>query len=572
MGLLEYAWMVSFQKDYMKTRIRLDPTLHRPTLAWNGTRFNINLPMPNVTEEGNTLFLGYQFLASFAEKVKVGRLFRACISHLTAHTFVSINNDNRNTTAKGSNVEAFAKSLVDDIYVSAYIGKHAPDRFPDLAFANSLAFAKIKPIERIFNPATQMMTALLSKVNIGIVKGTLQQEEQNTIDLLAAKLFLLKQMMLSSFSGEAIKLEDFSNEVTNNIAETLEANGPVLEVPSLPHTEEIGPCSVFYQMELPSELEMQDLFRRCLTALGGTISSEGSTESCWTKESDMEASQAFDTQLQQRDREKRMLEKLQEYAAETKFKSIGFPEEDYTQYLNARTLISGGSRRLLDSLRVAQDALDEDPGKEFGQLDLSAIIQMLASRKPATDVFMRDEYLSRSFAWGILFDVSASMRVRGELGRALAICIAEATKELLMDPGSWTFFAFSDRFYVLKDTSEAYSHRVRARIGGLKFDGLTYMPDAIQVAGKILAKRYDEQRFLVVISDGRPFGYSNIHSAMSDVTSQLEKKGVIVIGVGVETDRMKNFFKINSTIHDQKDLIRNFAKIYVGASTAALES
>jgi hypothetical protein len=76
----------------------------------------------------------------------------------------------------------------------------------------------------------------------------------------------------------------------------------------------------------------------------------------------------------------------------------------------------------------------------------------------------------------------------------------------------------------------------------------------------------------VVISDGRPFGYPNIHSAMSDVTSQLEKKGVIVIGVGVETDRMKNFFKINSTIHDQKDLIRNFAKIYVGASTAALES
>jgi hypothetical protein len=175
------------------------------------------------------------------------------------------------------------------------------------------------------------------------------------------------------------------------------------------------------------------------------------------KEVDVEAAQAFDTWTQQRDRENRILLKLKEYIEQTKFKSIGFPEEDYTQYLRARRLVSGGSRRLLDSLRVAQDALDEDPGKEMGQLDLTAVIQVLASRKPATDVFMQDEFLSRSFAWGILFDVSASVKVNGELGRALAICVAEAAKELLMDSASWGFYAFSDRFYVLKDPSEAYS-------------------------------------------------------------------------------------------------------------------
>lgn len=88
MGLLDYAWMVSFQKDYMRARIRLDPTLHQPSLAWNGTRFSINLPTPQVSEEGNVLFLGYQFPANFDEKVKVGRLFRASISHLTAHTLM----------------------------------------------------------------------------------------------------------------------------------------------------------------------------------------------------------------------------------------------------------------------------------------------------------------------------------------------------------------------------------------------------------------------------------------------------------------------------------------------------
>lgn len=208
----------------------------------------------------------------------------------------------------------------------------------------------------------------------------------------------------------------------------------------------------------------------------------------------------------------------------------------------------------------------------MGQLDLSAVIQVIASRKPATDVFMKDEYLSKSFAWSILLDVSGSMKIKSEFARAVAICIAEATKELLMDSGSWTYFAFSDRFYVLKDASEAYSQRVRARIGGLNFGGLTYMPEAIQLAGSVLSKRFDEQRFLIVISDGWPYGYENIDAKLSRVISTLQKKGVIVIGVGVETDKVKDFFKLSSVILDAKDLIRDFAKIYVNASASQLEA
>ena len=248
-------------------------------------------------------------------------------------------------------------------------------------------------------------------------------------------------------------------------------------------------------------------------------------------------------------------------------------DEDFARYLKARQLISGGSRRLIDSLRIAADALDEDPGKEIGQLDLSAVIQVVASRKPATDVFMQDEYLSKSFAWAILFDASASMGIRGEFGRELAICLGETAKELMMDNQSWSFFAFSDRFYVLKDSSEGYSRKTKSRIGGLKFEGLTYIPDAIKVAGSILAKRFEEQRFLVVISDGYPYGYPGIEKALKEVILSLQKKGVIVIGIGLETDKTKDFFKLSaSPIYDQKDVIKKFGKIYMMASAAALET
>jgi nitric oxide reductase activation protein len=258
--------------------------------------------------------------------------------------------------------------------------------------------------------------------------------------------------------------------------------------------------------------------------------------------------------------------------AGTNFNSVDFPEEDYTQYLRIRTLLAGGSRRLLDSLRVAQDALDEDPGKEMGQLDLTAVIQAILSKKPATDVFVKDEYLSKSFAWSIIFDASASMRVKADFARALAIVVAEATKELLMDPGSWTLFAFSDRFYVLKDSSEAYTQKVRARIGGLRFQGLTYMPDAIRVAGQILAKRYDEQRFLIVISDGWPYGYSNMSEALKESIDTVQKKGIIVLGIGVETEKMGELFKLSSPVYSQKDLIKRFSKIYTDSSAIALET
>ena len=576
MGFLEYARNLSFQKDEMKTKIRVDPKLQQPILEYNedNTESTVNLPLPSMPKEGIISFLGYEFPEDSTGKTIIGRLFRACVFHLTAHTAIPFYGEKvKQKTSKRELVEVFSEAIARDVYVNSYISTHAPEKIVDLAYASSLALARMKPVERIFNPATRIMAALLTKINTGNVKGALRKEEENTFNQLTTKLSLLKEKIATaSMTEEKSKIDEVFSETINDVTQILESHGPILEAPSLPHTERIGPCSVFSQSEVPSELEIEGSLRRSLETLGGTSSPESTVETFWRREVDVEAAQAFDTWLQQKAREERILTKLREYIESTKFKSVDFPEEDYTQYMRARRLVSGGSRRLLDSLRVAQDALDEDPGKEMGQLDLTAVIQVIASRKPATDVFMQDEFLSRSFAWGILFDASASMKINGDFGRALAICVAEAAKELLMDSGSWSLFAFGDRFHVLKDSSEAYSQKIRARIGGLKFEGLSYLPDAIQVAGQILAKRFEEQRFLIVISDGCPYGYPDIDTALSEAISSLEKKGVIIVGIGVATDRMKNFFRLNTPIYDQKDLIKKFSKIYLASSAITLES
>jgi Mg-chelatase subunit ChlD len=60
------------------------------------------------------------------------------------------------------------------------------------------------------------------------------------------------------------------------------------------------------------------------------------------------------------------------------------------------------------------------------------------------------------------------------------------------------------KLFRARDSSESYSRKVRARTGGVKFGGLTYLPDAMQIAGSIVSKRFEEQRFMIVLSDGNP--------------------------------------------------------------------
>ena len=98
------------------------------------------------------------------------------------------------------------------------------------------------------------------------------------------------------------------------------------------------------------------------------------------------------------------------------------------------------------------------------------------------------------------------------------------------------------------------------------------LPDAIQVAGQILAKRYDEQRFLIVISDGWPYGYDDMPAALRESIATVQKKGIIIIGIGVETEKMESLFRLSSPVYNQKDLIKEFSRIYTDASATALET
>ncbi len=571
MGFIDYAWTISFQKDNTKVRILQDSTIEQPTIAPDDYGFTIKFPIVRFLDDKKISYLGIVFPENAQGKNRVGRLFRASVLHLTTHTLTTLPDKIMFPNDSDTPDYAYLKALIRDTFANAYLQAWYPDRFVDIAYANTSFFQKIKPIDRIFTSSTRIMTALLTKINIGLIKGKLNPDEDQAVNLIFQELNSLKDTFMSTFAGDQVDIPKLVDEKIKKLSGILEPFGPFLEAPSFLCTENIGKCTIYSSSDL--NFDFEGAFIGSLESLGGSVPAIDSMEALWRPEQEAEAHLAFDSDKYSKERRDKIMARITPYVTSlTRFKSIAFPDEDYSQYLRARSLMQGASRRLMDAIRSALDLVDEDPRQEMGMLDLTAVIAAIASNKPATDVFNLDEYLKQSFAWSIIFDVSSSMKVRGEFGRALAISVAEAARELMTDPTSWCFFAFSDRFYILKDSSESYSKTIRSRIGGLRFEGLTYMPDAVQMAGKMLAKRFEEQRVLIVISDGWPYGYANMPIALKESVDDMLRKGVIVLGIGVETDRMNNFFRLHTSVYTQKDLINRFSRVYIDASEKALET
>jgi len=94
------------------------------------------------------------------------------------------------------------------------------------------------------------------------------------------------------------------------------------------------------------------------------------------------------------------------------------PPEDYHEYLRAKDIVGGSSRRLLNNFMQASNLEFEDIRKKYGVLDLSDAVQVVASKSDRSDVFLRDELMKQSFALVVLIDVSRSMGTAERENRA----------------------------------------------------------------------------------------------------------------------------------------------------------
>jgi nitric oxide reductase activation protein len=156
---------------------------------------------------------------------------------------------------------------------------------------------------------------------------------------------------------------------------------------------------------------------------------------------------------------------------------------------------------------------------------------------------------------------------KGEV-RGIALCLAEVAKLLILNQNSWGMYAFNNKFYIIKDFTEKYDARVRARIGGLTHGGFTYLPDAILLAAQALKGKLEEAKVLVVVSDFFPAGYEDAEEKLRENIKKVERMGVGIIGIGVNSSAVKRYIRTSCVVEDPYDLIKKFTKAFIEFSAS----
>ncbi|UCH57331.1 MAG: VWA domain-containing protein [Candidatus Bathyarchaeota archaeon] len=562
MGFLEYANETSFEKDPLKLKFLLVEDSRYSKLYEDDHGFTAHLPLPVFGEESISLF-GFEFPESSDGRQMVARLFRVAVYHLSSHSAASSYEEYK-AWALGKNevLSRFVISLLEDIGVKSHIVKWYPERLTDLACVCSLALKRMRRIENIRIEATRLMASLMIYANTGVRRFT-SPADRDVIEPLYGEIDRFKAVILKSIADESMDIRDEKLKAADPIYENIMERGPIIEAPSLPYTENIGPNSLFPPKKVGPHVKLDALMAECLDGMG--VAQVQEDQLSWRGAAEAEALQVFDSHFLEKEKEKKILSRYEEYAFFSRFNSIGFPRKDYTEFLRAKARCKKSTSKMTEMLLVALNAYMEDIRKLHGVLDLADAIQVIASKSDRSDVFLLDEKIQKSFAWAILIDASTSMRQIRDYTLEMSVVLAETASKILLDTTSLSVFAFNDRFEIIKDFNEPYNTRVKSRLGGLEFKGLTYLPDAMEIAGRALGGRNEELKILVVISDGWPYGYSNIYPAATETLRELEAADMVVIGVGAQSGRMEFIFDTHCTSFTLSEFVNKFGDRYIDA-------
>jgi hypothetical protein len=581
LDFFEYAWCTAFQitkKEHDRLKILLSDKFSFPVLGKDEHGYIMYLPEPKIIDNGLISYQGMLFNSEDEEQKEIlWRMFKASVYHLSLHVAVS-DFEAYADWAKGKNISlaTYVVSILEDASVNAYLRAFWPSLIIETAYANAFSYLRLKAVASIVNNAHRVMTSVLLQFTIGMVKETLDEKMKKDVDDVVSLLkeiesLAYKKLLDSKNAGKnkdedlksivnsiAFKKIRFADEIYRKISRYAKA----CEVPSLPYTDSHGNLSNFYDSSMPSEKDIEKILKNALIRLDSKIKENEIINASAVDRLREEVSQAFSLWDAERAKQEKILQGYRLLGDNTHFVSFEFPEEDYAEYLRRKAILSGPIRRVMNKLRLFQNIYGEDFRQESGNIDLQEAVQVVASKSQRSDIFVREELQTNVEAWAILIDTSRSLRsFTGEV-RDIALCLADVANEIILDRTDWGMFAFSNKFYVIKDFSEVYNKRTRSRIGGLRHSGMTYLPDGLKLAAEALKSCREEVRVLVVVSDFFPIGYEDIEKDLINAVRKVERLGVGVIGIGVDSRAVRDYLRINCVVEDPYELMKKFCKAF----------
>jgi len=585
MTFFDYAWAALLQisrKDREAVKLLLRDNLKFPTLSYDDVGFVLCLVKPRRITDS---LMGYQDMVldydnPFHRKL-MWKLFKASTFHLSMHVAVSdyktYDDWARN---KDVNLATFSANLVEDAIVNAYLRAKWPNMIYDIAYANAVSYLRMRSWSHVSNKALLAMTSAFTQYYMGRVKNKVSEDVKNDVNAIVSLareiegFAFQKFQELNEVSGKDLLIaipkesREFRLNIATKIFDILAKYHKTADAPFMLYSESHGKNSILFNNILPTENEVNALLQSFSIESGLNCQEDVNVEK---KENVLEGEiyQIFSAWEAKETKEKRILENYKSLLENTNFQSIGFPQEDYVDFLRHRALLGGQIRRIMEKLRLLKNITGEDFKHESGLLDLQEAIQIVASKSRRTDIFVREELQTSEQAWAVLVDASHSLNLATTTVRGIALCLGEVAKRIIQDQRAWGMFAFNNKFYIIKDFSENYTVSSHARIGGLSCSGMTYLPDGISVMSNMLRKRGEQSKILIVVSDFFPSGYSDIEQKLIQNVRKTERLGVGVIGIGVKSRAVKNYFRFNCIVDTPYDLMKKFTKIFIQYSATA---
>ncbi len=562
MKLLEYAWntVTSIgRRDHETLKLILEKDLTNPILGSDSRGFVIKLPAPKIVKGGFYSLHGLYFDPDERGWGGLWRLFNASMYHSALHAAYS---DFRGYApwagGKDTRTATYAVSLIEDFRVTRKALKSWPGILPDIAYANFVSSRRVSDPDEIEDDSTRFATKLLLSL-----WGVFQSGKGNASENKEAREVARRIATALEGSSKASKEEEMGIlvECAQLAYAPVASRHALKEIPCFPHTESHGVSEVF-DSKLVEGGDQKALLASAYHAVG--------LEEPTPKEETAFLTEATEFYHDSMDAERRLNRIRQQYddlIATTRLDSVEFPPADYAAYLRVRSSLAGPIRNIRDQLRLVKNAVDETSPHESGQVDTQTAMQVIASGDIRTNVFNRDEIAVKNEAWAILVDASKSTSSFSHEVKGITTCLAEVAHQMVRVRDQWALFTFNNSLQIIKEFGEEFSVESRARIGGIQQRNLTYLPDAIRVCYRVLAARPVDTRILVVASDGYPAGYDGIEKNLVSTIKDVSKAGVFLIGVGIDSDAIEDYFTVNCVIGHPYQMMKSFVKSYMELSS-----
>jgi len=494
------------QRDFKDVRLLLSEKYFFPSIEFE-PNIEIRIPLPKNTDNGIG-YCGYLFGDSAEDLNSVWSLFLSTVYHMAAHVAVTdyslYNNWKKNKTPK---ISWRVIDFIEDNSVEKYLNSNHLDAWENIS--------RIVKNYGHFERKEKKQSNFRLKIGVELTKSIIHEMKNEPVQSLSIQH---KDNMLSWAS----KL--YKNQLV--LAE---------ETP------------LFYESHKQQQLLL-------LKKNNQKISPHGKFENTVKKLNYL--------YLEEKSRIDGILNKIRKDVHGLNFDDIVSPNEDIYEYFKLKEKNKKIIKKIREQIRSVYNNSEDPQTNFYGEIDMELAIQAIASNSENyAEVFNKTEEQRIEETWAILVDNSASLKLRFEEVKDFMLCLAEASDELTGPSGSWGLYGYDQKFSILKDHKAKYNQDVRARIGGFKSGGLSYTPDAILLAGRMLMKNPADLKHLFVFTDDFPTGLWNYDQKLSLAIKEVERMGIEVIGIGL-TPNISKYFTDFCYGLDLKDLVDKFIRIY----------